>query len=109
MKNTLTRRKALGAISAAGAAGAAAIIGEATLLAATPEDLPETGHEGDGPFYKPGAPERSNLREKGIGGTPFTLTGQVLNVHGKPLAGALLGFWHAHKEGEYDNQGFPLP
>jgi protocatechuate 3,4-dioxygenase beta subunit len=101
----MTRRKALGTI---GAAGAAALVGEATLLAATPEDLPETGHEGDGPFYKPGAPERANFREKGTGGTPFTLTGQVLNVHGKPLPGALLDFWHADKEGEYDNKGFHL-
>src|SRR6185436_11897261 len=47
MKSTknMTRRKALGTI---GAAGAAALVSEATLLAATPEDLPETGHEGDG-------------------------------------------------------------
>lgn len=102
MKKTLTRRKALVAL------GAAAIATQATLLEATPEDLHETEREGDGPFYKPNAPERSNFREAGLSGTPFTLTGQVLNVHGKPLAGALLDFWHADKEGEYDNKGFKL-
>ena len=101
-KNDLSRRKAIRAL------GAAALAGRVTLLAATPEDKHETEREGDGPFYKPGAPERSNFRERGIPGTPFTLTGQVFDVTGKPLAGALLDFWHADSQGEYDNKGFRL-
>lgn len=77
------------------------------LLAAT-EDSLETEDNWEGPFYKPGAPERSVLLEKGMGGTPLTLSGKVLNIHGRPLKGAVLDIWHADHTGNYDNLGFKL-
>lgn len=77
------------------------------LLAAT-EESPETENNWQGPFYKPGAPVRSVLLEKGMAGTPLTVTGRVLDTHGRPLKGALLDVWHADHKGGYDNTGFLL-
>ena len=77
------------------------------LLAAT-EESPETENNWQGPFYKPGAPVRSVLLEKGMAGTPLTVTGRVLDTHGRPLKGALLDVWQADHKGSYDNTGFLL-
>ena len=79
------------------------------LLEPTPEcddhDEP-TPSQTEGPFYTPLSPERSNLREKGMKGTAFVLTGQVLNTRCEPVSDALLDWWHADDEGNYDNDGF---
>ena len=77
------------------------------LLAAT-EESPETENNWEGPFYKPGAPVRSVLLEKGMAGTPLTVTGRILDTHGRPLKGALLDIWQADHKGSYDNTGFLL-
>lgn len=77
------------------------------LLAAT-EESPETENNWEGPFYKPGAPLRSVLLEKGMAGTPLTVTGRVLDTRGRALKGALLDIWHADHTGTYDNKGFTL-
>ena len=77
------------------------------LLAAT-EESPETEDNMEGPFYKAGAPIRSVLLERGMAGTPLTLSGRVLDSHGRPLPGALLDLWHADHAGVYDNAGFRL-
>jgi protocatechuate 3,4-dioxygenase beta subunit len=77
------------------------------LLAAT-EESPETEDNWEGPFYKPGAPVRSVLLEKGMAGTPLTVTGRVLDTRGRALKGALLDIWHADHTGTYDNKGFAL-
>ncbi len=76
-------------------------------LAAT-EESPETEDNMEGPFYKANAPVRSVLIEQGMTGTPLTLSGRVLDTHGRPLKGALLDFWHADSSGEYDNKGYRL-
>jgi len=36
----------------------------------------------------------------------LVVTGQVLSAQCKPVANALLDFWHADEDGEYDNRGF---
>src|SRR5258706_13670020 len=59
------------------------------LLAAT-EESPETENNWEGPFYKPGAPVRSVLLERGMAGTPLTVSGRVLDTRGRPIKGALL-------------------
>src|SRR5215212_1541464 len=76
-------------------------------LAATEESV-ETENNWEGPFYKPGAPLRSGLLEPGMAGTPLTVTGRVLDTHGRPLKGALLDIWQADHTGSYDNAGFLL-
>jgi protocatechuate 3,4-dioxygenase beta subunit len=86
---------------------AGAILIHGGLLEATP-DIPETEPNIEGPFYKAGAPERRVLIEKDLRGTPLTLTGRVLNAHGKPLAGAILDLWLADSGGGYDSSGSRL-
>ena len=60
----------------------------------------------EGPFYTPGAPERSSLAEPGVGGTLVRLTGRVMTDRCEPLPGALLDCWQTDTFGEYDNEGF---
>lgn len=60
----------------------------------------------EGPYYKPKAPERASLVEKGAKGTVITLAGRVLDTDGNPLPEALVDFWQADADGVYDNAGF---
>ena len=62
----------------------------------------------DGPFFKPRTPQRTSLIESGIGGTRLLLSGFVLSTACKPVAGALLDFWQADDQGDYDNRGYRL-
>ena len=62
----------------------------------------------EGPFYTPDSPERTSLIEPGFTGTPIILTGQVLSSSCIPIADALLDFWHADDQGQYDNTGYTL-
>jgi protocatechuate 3,4-dioxygenase beta subunit len=82
-----------------------------TTLAPTPAcddgDDP-TPEQSEGPFFTADSPERTSLREAGIDGTPFILTGVVLATDCTPISGALLDFWHADDSGEYDNEGYRL-
>jgi protocatechuate 3,4-dioxygenase beta subunit len=65
-------------------------------------DLEITPQETIGPAFEPNSPIKSNFRESGITGEPVTLTGFVLDRKGKPIKGALLDFWHADADGQYD-------
>ncbi|HUN28138.1 MAG TPA: intradiol ring-cleavage dioxygenase [Steroidobacteraceae bacterium] len=59
-----------------------------------------------GPYYWEGAPERplgSNLAE-GVQGEPTFYSGRVLDVEGRPIAGAVLDVWSGDGEGNYDMQ-----
>lgn len=62
----------------------------------------------EGPYFKPGSPERKSLLEPGVVGDRLNLTGRVLTRSGKPVAGALLDFWQADGNGRYDNVGYML-
>ncbi|KZE29343.1 intradiol ring-cleavage dioxygenase [Chelatococcus daeguensis] len=62
----------------------------------------------EGPFYKPGTPERRSFAEDVPGGEPITLAGFVLDEQCRPQAGALVELWHADDEGRYDNAGYRL-
>ncbi len=61
-----------------------------------------------GPFYTPNSPERVSLLEPDVRGTRIVLMGQVLASDCTPIANALLDFWHANDQGEYDNSGYTL-
>lgn len=61
-----------------------------------------------GPFYTPDSPKRTSLLEPGMKGTPVALIGYVLTTDCKPVANALVDFWHADDDGEYDNVGYRL-
>ena len=65
-----------------------------------------TAAQTEGPFFKPKSPERRSLLEKASGSDRLVLTGVVLSRGCKPVANALLDFWHSDEAGEYDNRGF---
>ena len=79
------------------------------VLAATPAcgDEP-TPRQGAGPFFKPSSPERTSFLEDGIRGTALVVSGQVLSTACAPQPRALIDFWHADADGDYDMQGFRL-
>jgi protocatechuate 3,4-dioxygenase beta subunit len=101
----------LSALPLIGLAPAIFLFGRKQVLAPTPQcddhDEP-TPPQTEGPFYTPRSPERSNLREEGMQGIPLVLTGQVLNTKCQAVGGALLDWWHADDDGNYDNDGFRL-
>ena len=70
------------------------------------DELELTPEETAGPFFKPNSPIKNNFRDPGIAGAPLKLTGFVLDRKGKPIPGALLDFWHADGDGQYDLNGF---
>jgi protocatechuate 3,4-dioxygenase beta subunit len=72
------------------------------------DDDERTPEETAGPFYKPRSPERTSLLEPGMKGTRLELSGRVLGRNCRPIAGALVDFWHADDGGAYDNDGFRL-
>jgi len=49
---------------------------------------------------------RTSLLEKSSSGKNLQVAGVVLGRDCKPVQGAVLDFWHADEEGEYDNKGF---
>ena len=124
----LTRREALAATAAAGAAIALAACGgddegstvasetappeiaPATTLAPTPAcgDGDETPAQTEGPYFIPDSPERTSLLEAGTVGTPLVLAGRVLNTACEPVPRALLDFWQADGAGDYDLEGYGL-
>ncbi len=72
------------------------------------DDGDETPAQTAGPFYTPDTPQRTSLREAGITGTNLIVTGKVLTTDCRPIAGAVLDFWHADDAGNYDNDGYRL-
>src|SRR5436190_18697915 len=114
----LPRRKFLGwvlgtplVLAVASRPGLSDAVKAAAKLAPTPDcddgDEP-TPSETQGPFYRVHSPERTSLLERGMPGTRIVVTGRVFHAGCQPVAGALLDFWHADDEGDYDNAGFRL-
>ncbi|HXS82366.1 MAG TPA: intradiol ring-cleavage dioxygenase [Methylomirabilota bacterium] len=100
---------------AADEASAAEALLAATASGRNQTPTPECGDDDEptpsataGPFYKPRSPERSSLIEPDMKGTPLELGGRVYGRNCKPLAGALVDFWHCDDDGLYDNDGFRL-
>lgn len=67
----------------------------------------------EGPYYIPGAPLQHSpatlpMREDEPG-TPLLFQGQVLNVTGEPLPGALIELWHADGLGFYSQFAPGIP
>jgi catechol 1,2-dioxygenase len=60
-----------------------------------------------GPFYREGAPHLpagGNMAEGEKHGTPTIIEGRVMDLNGKPIAGAELDCWQADPTGLYDSQ-----
>ena len=67
----------------------------------TPEDI-------EGPYFRASSPERYSLIEEGMTGTRLILVGYVLDQNCRPVPNAMLDFWQADANGEYDNTGYTL-
>jgi protocatechuate 3,4-dioxygenase beta subunit len=76
------------------------------LTPACGEQSKLTPSQTPGPFYTPDSPRRNSLVEPGSKVARLTMTGFVLSPQCKPVANALLDFWHCDETGEYDNKGF---
>ncbi len=78
------------------------------LLSLTPScDSPSlTPPQTPGPFYTPNSPQRRSLLEPRFSGTKLILTGVILTPNCQVIANALIDFWHADHQGNYDNRGF---
>lgn len=61
----------------------------------------------EGPYYKLGSPERTNISQ-GVSGEPLTITGFVFDKDCNPIVNAWLDFWQADSAGNYDNDGYIL-
>jgi protocatechuate 3,4-dioxygenase beta subunit len=62
----------------------------------------------EGPYYKPGSPERNILLEESMQGEKLIVAGYVLDQNCQPVPGAWLDFWQADAAGVYDNSGYTL-
>lgn len=94
----------------AGAAGLALTTPVASP-AATPgcgADTGPTPRQTEGPYFSRQSPLRRSLLDSGLPGTRLVLAGLVRRLDCLPLAGALLDFWQADANGEYDNRGYRL-
>ncbi len=72
------------------------------------DDDDVTPAQTEGPYYTPNTPERTSLIEPGMSGTRLVITGYVLGTDCKPVVRALIDFWQADDNGEYDNAGYRL-
>jgi len=60
-----------------------------------------------GPFHRLGSPEMpagGNIAHRDTTGIPTLVSGRVLDLDGKPIAGAELDVWQAQTNGLYDSQ-----
>ncbi|MCI0529457.1 MAG: hypothetical protein L0Y56_18615 [Nitrospira sp.] len=99
------------AMFAFAAYGGPEVMAQAQVLPPTPacgDDEDVTPSNAEGPFYTPNSPERTSLLESGIAGTKLIVAGYVLSTDCKPIARALVDFWHADGKGDYDNVGYKL-
>lgn len=82
-------------------------VGQPLPLTPNCGDKPErTPSQTAGPFYTPDSPRRNSLIETDSKAERLTLVGVVFSPQCKPVANALLDFWHCDETGEYDNKGF---
>jgi protocatechuate 3,4-dioxygenase beta subunit len=93
----------------------------APLPAGTVQAIPQTGSGPvcsspakptvaltEGPYFKAGSPERTSLLDNSMKGTKLVLSGYVLTTDCSPASHALLDFWQADANGQYDNSGYTL-
>lgn len=76
------------------------------LTPACGPQAPMTPRQSEGPFYTPDTPLRTSLVEPGTRAERLVLTGRVVSPQCRPVAKALLDFWHCDENGEYDNRGY---
>lgn len=77
------------------------------MLDATPQcEEGPTEDNIQGPFYRAGAPMKSNLVEAGDPGVRITISGSVFTTSCQIVAGTLIDIWQADDAAVYDLAGF---
>ena len=66
-----------------------------------------TPEQTEGPFYKPGSPERERV-DQGATGQALVLEGRVFSARCRPVGHARMEFWQADGRGNYDDAGYRL-
>jgi protocatechuate 3,4-dioxygenase beta subunit len=67
--------------------------------------LEPTPTQTEGPYWLPGSPQRTTLRESDTRGRPLAVEGRVVNIRGRPIEGVWLDFWQCDGEASYDVEG----
>lgn len=107
IQTRIGRRIFLGAALALPFASIGVVSGQTLPLTPACGEKPErTPSQTAGPFFTPDSPRRSSLAEPSSKAERLVLRGLVLSPQCKPVANALLDFWHCDETGEYDNRGF---
>jgi protocatechuate 3,4-dioxygenase beta subunit len=75
-------------------------------LAPTPSCSTATEAQTEGPFYSPSTPLRTSLLEGTTRARKLVLEGLVLTPDCRPVANAVIDFWHCDDEGVYDTRAF---
>ncbi len=96
------------ASASTGAATSPSPTGSAPAPASCTAPATATIAQTEGPYYREGAPESTNLVTDGMAGTRLTLTGLVVSTDCSPIADAKLEIWQADSTGTYDNAGYSL-
>ncbi len=73
------------------------LVGLTTASGRSAQKCEPTEQQALGPFYKPGAPERTGV------GQGYVLSGVVKSTTCRPIPGAQLEFWLAAPDGNYDD------
>lgn len=99
------RRRFLGAAALLPFAGTA-LAQELPLTPACGPRSALTPRQTEGFYYTPDTPQRASLVEPGSRAERLSLSGRVVSQSCRPVAKALLDFWHCDESGAYDNAGF---
>jgi len=99
------RRRLLGA-AAALPFTSAGFTQELPLTPACGAQAVVTPRQTEGPYYTPNSPQRNSLVEPDSKAERLVLAGRVVSAQCRPLAKALLDFWHCDEQGQYDNAGY---
>lgn len=94
------RRRPAGAAPSVALVLAVALALAVAAAGADPRNPPcrPTPPDAEGPFYKPGAPQRTST------GKGLSVSGRVLGMPDcRPIPGAVVEWWHASPSGEYDD------
>jgi hypothetical protein len=83
-------------------------LGTATAPPVACNALVATPAQTEGPYFKAGSPERTDLRDAGMAGTTLVVVGHVVDAACNPIAGATIDVWQADASGTYDNVGYRL-
>src|SRR5262245_60541890 len=107
---TLRRREFLEKCIVGGLLVGAASVSQIHLFAAWESAVAKarkpTPPEVLGPFYKKGAPNKTNMRVVREPGMPLQISGKILDTRGEPVHGGRVDLWHADYKGIYDVHGY---